>query len=220
MAIASMYLNAFWSGGLDAFWPHIILLGTSIAAEFAVALGIILESPKEKACREKVGMILVLGGVSIGAICTIGLFVFDEGVSRAQQSVIIQLKTPRTLSTLQKERIAAVAKKFPSIKFVAMANPDAEPWNLVLEISGELKKAGWDWQPFPTPGLQPIDGRPREGMTIADHIEIQALPGFKDVAAAMADAIRDPDVIGMADVRVVIIDTAPAAIVVIVGSKT
>jgi hypothetical protein len=45
--------NAFLSGGLDTFWTHFFLLGGSISAEFAVAAGIILESPKEKACEKR-----------------------------------------------------------------------------------------------------------------------------------------------------------------------
>src|SRR5947209_30875 len=86
------YVKAFFAGDLDPLLTHIVLLGGSVVAEFAVAIGIILESPKEKSCREIVGMCLVLGGVSIGAILTISLFVFDEGVSTAQQSRIIDLE--------------------------------------------------------------------------------------------------------------------------------
>ena len=37
--------------------------------------------PREKTCREWIGMGLVLGGVTIGALFTISLFVFDEGIS-------------------------------------------------------------------------------------------------------------------------------------------
>ena len=76
------FISKFIGGDFDAFWTHVILLGTSIAAEFAVAVGIILETPKEKTVRERVGMVLVIGGVCIGAIFTVLLFVFDEGVAR------------------------------------------------------------------------------------------------------------------------------------------
>jgi hypothetical protein len=66
--------------GIDS--AHVGLLGLSIAAEGAVAWGIWLESPKIKTCRDWLAMGLVLGGVVVGAICTIALFVFDEGTSR------------------------------------------------------------------------------------------------------------------------------------------
>jgi hypothetical protein len=82
------YVNAFFSGELDPLLTHIVLLGGAIAAEFAVAIGIVLETPKEKTLREWIGMILVLGGVSVGALFTISLFIFDEGISTAQQSKI------------------------------------------------------------------------------------------------------------------------------------
>jgi hypothetical protein len=67
-------------------------------------------------------------------------------------------------------------------------------------------------------GLQPLDGRPKEGMTIADHIEIQASPELRDVATALAGAIRDPGIIGMDDVRLVVDGRIPT-MTIIVGSK-
>jgi hypothetical protein len=131
------------------------------------------------------------------------------------------------LNQEQKDRIALAISPFPRVKFVAMTNPEAEPWDFVLDISGTLKELGWDWQPFPGGGLQAIDGRPREGTTIADHIEIQAPPDLEQVGKALADAITDPGIIGMDtdpgiigmdDVRLVV-DARITVMTVIVGSK-
>lgn len=59
-------------------WVHDILLLGSILSEFLVASGIILETPKDKTRRERLGMYLVIGGVLSAAIFTISLFVYDE----------------------------------------------------------------------------------------------------------------------------------------------
>lgn len=82
----------FLAGELDPDWTHAVLIGGAILAEFAVAAGIILEAPKEKGIREWMGLVLVLGGVVVSAVFTILLFVFDEGISRTQQSDIGQLR--------------------------------------------------------------------------------------------------------------------------------
>jgi hypothetical protein len=82
------YITAFISGGMDPFWPHFILLSVSVLSSFAVAAGIILESPKYPESLHGIANKLVIGGVAIEALCTIGLFVFDEGISNAQQSAI------------------------------------------------------------------------------------------------------------------------------------
>jgi hypothetical protein len=164
------------------------------------------------------------------------LFVIDENISRAQQNTILsqqrtieQLLAHRKLSPEQKDRIAKAIKPFSPVAFIAYANPEAEPWDFALDIADVLRAYGWDWKPFPAVGLQPIDGRPSEGMTIADHIEIQAAPDLESVASALAGAIREPAIIGMGDVRVTIVKDGlpdavsgqimPNTINVIVGSK-
>ncbi len=85
--------HALLSGDLDPSRTHFWLLLGAIACEFAVAAGIILESPKEKDCRERIGMLLVLGGVTVSVIFTVALFLFDEGISGKQQTKIIALET-------------------------------------------------------------------------------------------------------------------------------
>src|SRR5277367_5267498 len=93
-------MSTFFSGSLDPFWPHVILLSVAILASFAVAIGIVMESPKWSVANA-----LVVGGVALEAICTLLLFGFDEGISNAQQSKIIALETklaPRSLNIEQR----------------------------------------------------------------------------------------------------------------------
>lgn len=206
------YLSAVLSGSADPFLPHVVLLGASVLGTVFVATGIIRKSPGWSVAKS-----LVVIGVLIETLATFGLFIVDEEISSAQNRVIAQLKSQRQLTELQKQRIADVAKRFPSLSFLAVTNPEAEPWNLALEISGELNKGGWNWLPW-RGGLQPLDGRPAESETIADDIEIHVHPGNETVGHALADAIREPGVFGMEDVRVVPADEV-GALVLVVGSK-
>ena len=84
---------------------------------------------------------------------------------------------------------------------------------------GGAKANGWNWLPFPSGNtLQALDEHPREGTSILDHIELRAPPALAKVIVALADAIRDPKVIGMDDVRVVI-DLNATVVIIIVGTK-
>lgn len=82
------YVSRFILGGMEPFWPHVFLLSLSVVASLAVGAGIIFERPKYPPSVHRVAFWLVVGGVIIEAICTIFLFVFDEGISNAQQSKI------------------------------------------------------------------------------------------------------------------------------------
>lgn len=111
-------MSGFFSGSLDPFWPHSLLLTAAIAASFAVAAGIVMENPKWSLANA-----LVVGGVATEAACTLLLFGFDEGISSAQQvdiksqqeqiksqqadikSLLLALQ-PRTISDEQAARIA------------------------------------------------------------------------------------------------------------------
>ena len=213
------YFSVLLSGTENPFWPHVFLISAAVLAGIAVGTGIIFESHKYSARVNSVATILVIVGVVIESLCTVSLFVIDEAISRVQQSTIEQLLRPRKLSQAQKDRIAHAIRPFPPAKFMSMTNPDAEPWHFALDISDTLRTNGWEWLPFPGIfALQPLDGRPSSGTTIADHIEIQASPELGQIAKALGDAIRDPGVIGMEDVRVVIQQNIEI-INVIVGSK-
>lgn len=97
----STFFHSFISGELEPFRWHAILLGVAVLGEVLVATGIILESWPPKSVRGWVGLIFVFVGVVISAIFTIALFVFDEGLSGAQQATIASLDrqiAPRRLS--------------------------------------------------------------------------------------------------------------------------
>jgi hypothetical protein len=146
------YLSTFLFS--HSSFTHVILLGGSIIAEFAVAIGIILESPKEKTFRERLGMVLVLGGVSIGAILTISLFVFDEGISRGQQDKIILLETriaPREINDDEAKIISASLKGFPGTRFDLSMQTEIEPMRLTDRIEDILIASGWVEQPDRSP---------------------------------------------------------------------
>src|SRR5579871_6648389 len=85
-------MSEFFSGSLNPFWPHVVLLAFAIAASFAVAVGIVMENPKWSLANA-----LVVGGVAIEAACTLLLFGFDEGISSRQSE---------TISTQQVELLA------------------------------------------------------------------------------------------------------------------
>jgi hypothetical protein len=213
------YFSALLSDDQNAL--RLGLLAGAVAGGIAVGVGIYWETKKLNAAT-----ITVLVGVIVEAVCTIGLFVVDEGISRAQQHTIAQLLTPRRLNAAHKERIAAVTKSFPSVSFLTLTEAASEPWHFALDVSGALRDGGWDWRPFPGIfALQPLDGRPSEGTTVLDHIEIQATPTLMDAGTALGEALRNPDVIGMEKVEVVGIPNAdwvePNAklIIIAVGSK-
>lgn len=145
MAAMISIFNAFVSGQLDSFWTHAVLLGGAIMAEVFVAIGIWLESPKEKSFREWLGLGFVFSGVVVSAVFTIGLFVFDEGISQHLEAEI----APRALSEAQiadaKNRLKAFA---PEVYAIGVSTDDPEQVHLADLIGIALKDAGWksvDW---------------------------------------------------------------------------
>ncbi len=117
-SIAAMltYISGFLSGMVDPLWPHVCLLSFSVAASVAVGAGIIFERPKYSESIHRVAFWLVVVGIVVEAVCTIFLFVFDEGISSAQQSKIIALETqiaPRWLNPDQQKSLKALLAKYP-----------------------------------------------------------------------------------------------------------
>jgi hypothetical protein len=88
MNAATAYFKAFIDGQLDVLATHVVLIGVVVVAEISLAIGIWLESPKNKDFREWLGLFLVLGGCVLSVIATILLLVFDEGISRHQTADI------------------------------------------------------------------------------------------------------------------------------------
>ena len=200
------YFSALLSGDQDTL--RSALLFGAVLGGILVGVGILWEAKKLDAATATVFV-----GIVIEAICTIFLFVTDERISRQQQSQIeiaskraadaeeklVAYRAQRYLTQGQKTRMAEVTNDFPSVPFVAYTALDQEPWTLVLDIASNLRTGGWKWLPVPD-GLQPIDGNPSEGKTIADHVVVAAPPRLEREAKALAAALTDPTVIGMDDV--------------------
>jgi hypothetical protein len=133
---------------MDAFWPHVILLSVSVLASFAVGAGIILESP-EYPSLHRIATRLVIVGVVVEAACTIFLFVFDEGISNAQQEKIITLEKRLAARSLADEQISSIAdrlKQFSGQEFDIVTywkNP--ESLGLANRLYDALLKAGWKY---------------------------------------------------------------------------
>jgi hypothetical protein len=223
------YFNAFISGELNPLFTHVVLLGGSIIAEFAVAAGIILESPKTKSFREWLGMALVLGGVSIGAVLTISLFVFDEGISRAQQSKIIALETriaPRFISVDARNRISEKMRPFSSQQYFGMLADVPDAWDIWREINLALELAGW--QRLPPPGLATTHAGlgPPAGIAIGPESGVMILysarlfgMALRSRPQALADALRAEGIAAGAGLASGDVDNTPNAIAIVIGPK-
>jgi hypothetical protein len=102
--------SAFWLDHLGSDWTHALFLVGTFIAEVAVGAGIIIESPKNKTCKDWLAIVLVVGGVSLSVLFTLALFMFDEGISSSQQSNIIDLETrldARTKELLEVRKLTA-----------------------------------------------------------------------------------------------------------------
>jgi hypothetical protein len=149
MAATLAYFRNFFSGGVDPGWPHGILLSITVLASFAVAAGILLERPKYSESVHRIATWLVLCGVAVEAFCTIVLFVFDEGISNAQQDKIIALEKRLLARSLSDEQISAIAerlKPFSGQEFDIVAywkNP--ESLGLANRLFEALNKADWKY---------------------------------------------------------------------------
>lgn len=131
------YARGFVSGGLDPLWPHVVLLSVSVLASVAVAVGIIFERPKYSSSIHRVAFWLIVGGVAIEALCTIFLFVFDEGISGAQQSKIIALETklaPRTLTNEESATLVEKLKRFSPQQYALSVAAGEEPVALLCVL--------------------------------------------------------------------------------------
>ena len=142
------YLSHFFSGEVDPFWPHIVLLSLSVLASFAVGAGIIFESPDYPSLH-RIANKLVIAGVVVEAACTIVLFVFDEGISSAQQEKIISLESrlaARTLTVEQQHAITSAVSRFRDITFeISTYRHNTEAISLSKQILSSLDEAKWDF---------------------------------------------------------------------------
>jgi hypothetical protein len=109
---AIAYFRAFTDGNLDSFTTHIVLIGVIGVAEISLGIGIWLESPQDKKFREWFGLFLVLGGCIASVIFTVLLLIFDEGISRTQQS---RIDGQQTIIESQNDKIVALLRIAPRI---------------------------------------------------------------------------------------------------------
>jgi len=140
------YVSRFLSGDLEPFWPHVTLLSLAVLASIAVGGGIIFERPKYPPSVHRVAFWLVVGGIAVEAVCTIFLFVFDEGISNSQQAKIIALETqiaPRSLSDDDQVRISESLKPFSGLTVWVIAYPtDVEGKLFAEKLVSVFRKAG------------------------------------------------------------------------------
>jgi hypothetical protein len=121
------------------------LLGVAVAGSIAVAVGIIFEFPETPSRKQRIATRLVIIGVTVEAIFTVLLFIFDEGISTAQQSKIISLETqiaPRTLDKSQFDAIASLKGKVKAINI--MPEAALEPGFFADMIANALQSADVD----------------------------------------------------------------------------
>lgn len=188
--------SAFISGGLEPFWPHFWLLSVSVLASLGVGAGIVLEQPQYSPSVHRAATWLVIVGVIIEATCTIFLFVFDEGISSAQQSKIIALElrlAPRKIGN--PASMIEKLKPFSGTPFDIGIQPDSEAFGMLDQLLPILQGAGWIWKPASGPVVVNVPGKPalRE-IVLPDTIEIlfpkNRLSDWGIAAGALAGALR------------------------------
>jgi hypothetical protein len=86
-------------------WQHSVLLGGAVVGGVLVGIGILMESE-----RWSTASILVLIGVTLEPIFTIGLFMYDESLGREQNTVIRE----------QRDKIIALEKQIKEDQDVLM----------------------------------------------------------------------------------------------------
>jgi hypothetical protein len=157
MAVSYAYLSAVWAGSENPVWPHLVLVPLSAIAGIAVGAGIIFERSKYSEKVQLIAFWLVVLGVAIESVCTIGLFVVDERISGAQQSKIgaqnreiIELEkriAPREINKDERAIIADLLRPFGAIPFDLCITPGVED-SFIHDIENTLAMAGWVVQNF------------------------------------------------------------------------
>jgi hypothetical protein len=148
----STYFNAFISGDLNSYWTHLWLLGGIFLFEVIVGIGIILEVTLPMTLRQIIATGMVVGGILVGIMLTLGLFVFDEGISSAQQSKIIALETqiaPRILTKEQHDELQSLRGKVLALSFIS--SPDVEPAFFSAQLQAAINDVGVEITPYFTP---------------------------------------------------------------------
>jgi hypothetical protein len=194
------YVSRFLSGDFEPFWPHVALLSLAVLSSIAVGGGIIFERPKYPPSVHRVAFWLVVGGIAVEAVCTIFLFVFDEGISGAQQSKIIELEiklqdatmraTSRRLmpGSAEQKELTSVMSKFVGMPVKIMSyGDDHEARTFTIELMRALNRAGLytPWQ-FERVTVGEI-GFTENGMMIAYGNDDRS----KEAASTLANELHD-----------------------------
>src|ERR1700722_5524561 len=120
-AMISTTFNGLVSGVLNPYWTHFWLLSGVFLMEVTVGVGIVLEAHWPMSFRQIVATGLVIGGIILGIMLTLGLFIFDEAISSAQQEKIIALETelaPRNWTKEQFDALQTLKGKLPGVGIV------------------------------------------------------------------------------------------------------
>ena len=193
MAAMLTYLSNFFSGQVDSLWPHVVLLTGSVLASFAVGGGIIFESPKYSERVHRIATKLVIAGVVVEAVCTIVLFVFDEGISSKQQSTIeaqqekiIALEMALSPRGIDEKKIAEDLKSFSNIAVVVRSISEMEPRRTAGQITATLRMhAGWQKYTGTLPEWA-MASTFRDGVTVSADSGLGSGPGWAAAKALVA----------------------------------
>jgi len=183
-------------------WQHSALLGGAIVGGIIVGIGILMESEKWS-----LAAILVLTGVVIEPIFTIGLFIYDEHLSRGQNAQIISLQrrlAERSLSDAQIADVVDQLKSFSGQHFdvvTYMNNP--ESWAITQRVFSALIKAGWIYDRSPN---QLVMIGVETGIVV--WFDKRAEPSVRKTANALTYALLTNEVYAVVNP---LIDSAPAA---------
>jgi hypothetical protein len=162
VAPISTYIGQFFSGAVDPSTPHLVLILAAVIGGLAVGIGIICEAARSGHLWT-LPTVFVFFGVVIEAAATVILFEFDEGISQAQQSKIIELTArlaPRRILPEQQKEISGSLKNLAKPSFAFTIVPAPESARLMLDIGNALEAAGWTWVEFPHGVVYPIADKP------------------------------------------------------------
>jgi hypothetical protein len=209
---------------------------TLIASAILLTFGPLGEWPDSESWKKRLLYKAAKAAVILGVLGELlgdgGIFSSSERLQEIQESHIaaaenraakaeerlVAYRKQRILTQGQKDRIAGVTRKFPSIPFVAYTAREQENWTFVLDISSALKGGGWIWMAVPG-GLQARNRNlPSEGETIADHVVVMVPEGSEEMGKALVKALTDPAVIDM-DEGEVLLEVGSSITRVVVGNK-
>lgn len=189
---------------------HAYLLGGDVLATWAVGIGILWESEALNV-RHEMANKLVLWGVVLETVCSIALFTFDEGVSRAQQSTIeaqqskiIVLETqiaPRDLNPQQQKDVADAIRPFKGTKFILAVHEDVETLRLLDKLEDAALAGGWEEEETPPQrptfrrmGRPPVGIRMVAGVWVCFHVADPKI--VVDAALALRKALDAQGLVG------------------------